>query len=87
MDSFLDKIFAWFQGPKEEEDVPMREERAPHEAVEEHPAEGEERFYDFERERHASYMAPDEDEEEREEPDATTFAAAVGLEMKKEQEA
>lgn len=87
MDSFLDKLFAWFRGPKEEEDAPMREEHAPHESAEEYPAESEEYFHDFERERHAPYRGPEEDEEEREEPDAATFAAATRLKVKKEQEA
>lgn len=87
LDSFLDKLFAWFRGPKEEEDAPMHEEHAPHESAEEHPAESEERFHDFEHERHATYLAPEEDEEEREEPDPAKFAAAAGLKMKKEQEA
>jgi len=53
LDSFLDKLFAWFRGPKEEEDAPMHEERAPHEAAEERPAESEERFHDFRHEERA----------------------------------
>lgn len=87
LDSFLDKIFAWFRGPKEEEDAPKHEEYAPHEAAEEYPAESEEYFRDYEHERHAPYEAPDEDEEDRDEPDPATFAAVTGLKMKKEQEA
>ena len=67
MDSFLDKLFAWFRGPKEEEDAPMHEERAPHEAAEERPAESEERFHDFRHEERASYEAPEEQEAWREE--------------------
>lgn len=65
LDSFLDRLFAWFREPKEE--APMHEEHAPHEAAEERPSGSEEHFHDFSHEERVRYEAPEEHPAEREE--------------------